>query len=67
MQVQNESHAAAGGPWRDTLNSARDPHCTGAQGLLGTVLNKAKFWKKASTHALNDRQITVLNRLLDGF
>jgi Fic family protein len=25
---------------------------TGAQGLLGTVLNKARFWERASTHAL---------------
>ena len=40
---------------------------TGAQGLLGNVLDKARFWERAVTHALNDRQIKVLNRLLDGF
>jgi Fic family protein len=40
---------------------------TGAQGLLGTVLQKARFWERAATHALNDRQIKVLNRLLNGF
>lgn len=40
---------------------------TGAQGLLGAVLDKARFWERAAAHALNDRQIKVLNRLLDGF
>ncbi len=40
---------------------------TGAQGLLGTVLDKARFWERAAAHALNDRQIKVLNHLLDGF
>lgn len=40
---------------------------TGAQELLGTVLDKARFWERAAAHALNDRQIKVLNRLLDEF
>lgn len=40
---------------------------TGAQGLLSAVLDKARFWERATAHALNDRQIRVLNRLLDGF
>jgi Fic family protein len=40
---------------------------TGAQGLLSAVLDKARFWERAAAHSLNDRQIKVLNRLLDGF
>lgn len=39
----------------------------GAQDVLGTVMHKARFWEQAGTVALNERQIAVLNRLLDGF
>ncbi len=39
----------------------------GAQDVLAAVLNKARFWERAGTLALNARQNTVLNRLLDGF
>lgn len=38
-----------------------------AQDLLGSVLRKARFWEKHAAKALNQRQIKVLNRLLDGF
>ncbi|TXJ26047.1 MAG: Fic family protein [Chitinophagaceae bacterium] len=34
---------------------------------LGGVLRKAKFWAKHSATILNDRQRTMLNKLLDGF
>jgi len=39
----------------------------GGKGLLGNVLDKARFWERAVTHALNNRQIKVLIRMLDGF
>ncbi len=39
----------------------------GAQGTLGGVLDKAKFWERFAKEPLNERQIKVLNRLLDGF
>jgi Fic family protein len=39
----------------------------GAQGTLASVLHKARFWEKFGAEPLNDRQIKVLNRLLDGF
>jgi Fic family protein len=39
----------------------------GAQGTLSSVLNKAKFWERFAKQPLNERQIKVLNRLLDGF
>jgi Fic family protein len=39
----------------------------GAQETLGAVLEKARFWERFATEALNERQIKVLNRLLGGF
>ncbi|OZI71860.1 Fic family protein [Bordetella genomosp. 12] len=38
-----------------------------AHGLLDLVFAKAKFWRHAATIPMNERQIKVLNRLLDGF
>ena len=39
----------------------------GAQDVLAAVLDKARFWERACTLALNARQNKVLNRLMDGF
>ena len=39
----------------------------GAQDTLASVLFKARFWDKFATEPLNERQIKVLNRILDGF
>jgi len=39
----------------------------GAQDVLSSVTSKAKFWERAATISLNDRQIKLLNRMLDGF
>jgi Fic family protein len=39
----------------------------GAQDTLSAVLAKGKFWERFAAQPLNERQITVLNRLLDGF
>lgn len=38
-----------------------------AQGTLRSVLDKARFWERFAREPLNERQIKVLNRLLDGF
>jgi Fic family protein len=38
-----------------------------AHGVLDQVFTKAKFWQRAATIPMNERQIKVLNRLLDGF
>lgn len=38
-----------------------------AHGTLDQVLAKAKFWQQVATIPMNERQIKVLNRLLDGF
>jgi Fic family protein len=39
----------------------------GAQGTLSAVLQKARFWERFAKEPLNERQINVLNRLMDGF
>ena len=39
----------------------------GAQDILGVVMAKAQFWERFAKEPLNERQIKVLNRLLDGF
>ncbi|MDP6353223.1 MAG: Fic family protein [Alphaproteobacteria bacterium] len=39
----------------------------GARETLASVLLKARFWDKLAAEPLNDRQIKVLNRVLDGF
>ena len=38
-----------------------------AQATLAAVLTKARFWEQFAKEPLNERQIAVLNRLLDGF
>jgi Fic family protein len=39
----------------------------GAQTTLAPVLNKARFWQRWAGTPMNQRQITLLNALLDGF
>ncbi|MFH0922164.1 MAG: Fic family protein [Fibrobacterota bacterium] len=40
---------------------------TSTEEILSLVLKKAKFWETHAKTMFNDRQISVLNRLLDGF
>ena len=47
----------------DCLGRAID----GADGVLAAVIARGRFWERAAALALNERQIKVLNRLLDGF
>ena len=47
----------------DTLHRAVDQ----AQHTLDSVLVKARFWQRWATTPLNERQVKLLNRLLDGF
>ncbi len=47
----------------DCLGRAID----GAQVSLRAVLDKARFWDRIKDAQLNDRQRSVINRLLDGF
>jgi Fic family protein len=39
----------------------------GVEETLGSVLRKASFWQRFAKEPLNERQITVLSRLLEGF
>lgn len=39
----------------------------GAETILGSVLQKARFWEMRGGEQFNERQRKVLNRLLDGF
>lgn len=39
----------------------------GAQEILGSVLIKARFWERFATETLNERQVKVINKMLDGF
>jgi Fic family protein len=47
----------------DTMHRAVDQ----AQHTLDAVLTKARFWQRWATMPLNERQVKLLNRLLDGF
>lgn len=47
----------------ETLHRAVDQ----AQHTLDAVLAKARFWQRWATTPLNERQVKLLNRLLDGF
>lgn len=47
----------------DTLHRAVDQ----AQDTLDAVLVKTRFWQRWATTPLNERQLKLLNRLLDGF
>ena len=38
-----------------------------AQGTLDAVLAKTRFWQRWATTPLNERQVKLINRLLDGF
>ena len=54
-------------PWMEWFLGCLGRAIDGADGILGTVLTKARFWESLRGVALNDRQTLVLNRLLDGF
>jgi Fic family protein len=54
-------------PWMSWFLGCLGRAIDDAQGTLGSVLAKARFWERARSVPLNDRQRLVLNRLLDGF
>jgi Fic family protein len=53
--------------WQDWFLSCLHRAIEGSQGTLGTVLEKVRFWERFAQQPLNERQIKVLNWLLDGF
>ena len=53
--------------WQDWFLSCLLRAIEGAQEMLASILEKAAFWKRFAREPLNERQIKVLNRMLDGF
>jgi Fic family protein len=53
--------------WLEWFLACLDRAFDGAEAILGNVLRKADFWESHATTSLNDRQRSMLNRLLDGF
>jgi Fic family protein len=53
--------------WIDWFLGCLGRAVEGAHATLATVLAKARFWEAVGSGSLNDRQRTVLNRLLEGF
>jgi Fic family protein len=54
-------------PWMVWFLGCLGRAIDGAQVTLGTVIEKARFWDRIKNVPLNERQRTVINRLLDGF
>jgi Fic family protein len=54
-------------PWQTWFLECLLRAIEGAHGTLAAVLNKARYWERFAKDPLNERQIKVLNRLLDGF
>ncbi|MGP0094708.1 MAG: Fic family protein [Xanthobacteraceae bacterium] len=54
-------------PWLTWFLACLDRAFEGAETILEAVLTKARFWEKHSGASFNDRQRSVINRLLDGF
>ena len=53
--------------WQEWFLSCLRRAIENADTTVGTVLQKARFWQRFANERLNERQIKVLNRLLDGF
>jgi Fic family protein len=54
-------------PWLAWFFDALDRAVDQAQITLDAVLGKARFWRERATTPFNERQVKLLNRLLDGF
>jgi len=53
--------------WQDWFLNCLLRAIKGAQNTLSAVLIKANFWERFAKEPLNERQIKMLNKLLDGF
>jgi Fic family protein len=54
-------------PWLEWFLECLNRAFAGAETILAAVLTKARFWEIHAGVSLNDRQRTIINRLLDGF
>jgi len=53
--------------WMEWFLNCLDRAIEGAQETLSAVLYKAQFWDRFAKEPLNERQVKMLNKLLDGF
>jgi Fic family protein len=53
--------------WQEWFLSCLRRAIEGSQDTLSSVLTKARFWERFAQQSLNERQVKVLNRLLDNF
>ena len=54
-------------PWLSWFLGTLERALDQAQGRVDAVLVKARFWQRWATLPMNERQVKLLNRLLDGF
>lgn len=54
-------------PWLRWFLGCLDRAFDGAEGILSSVLRKARFWEKHADASFNDRQRAIINRVLNGF
>lgn len=54
-------------PWQQWFLTCLRRAIDGSQNALARVLGKARFWDRFAQASLSERQVKVLNRLLDGF
>lgn len=54
-------------PWQEWFLGCLQRAIETAETTLASVLIKARFWERFAQASLNERQVKVLNRLLDGF
>ena len=54
-------------PWLEWFLDCLGRAVDNAEGILGAVLHKARFWETHAGAQINARQRAVLDRLLDGF
>jgi Fic family protein len=53
--------------WQEWFLGCLQRAIEGADVTLGAVLEKARFWERFAKEPLNERQVKMLNKLLDGF
>lgn len=53
--------------WHEWFLNCLQSAISGAQETLAAILGKAHFWERFAKTKLNERQIKMLNKLLDGF
>jgi Fic family protein len=54
-------------PWLEWFLGCLDRAIEQSEKALGDVLRKARFWENHAHKPFNDRQRSMLNKLLDGF